>query len=163
MPGTGFADLLVADGVMIDLAVAGKDALLRALCTAAADALDLPPSLVLERVRTREALGSTGFGSQGTGVGAAIPHARIEGLARCAVLLARLHAPIDYGALDGDPVDVVVLLLSPEDAGADHLKALARISRTLRDADVMARLRAADSVAALHAAIAASVQAAQAA
>jgi len=158
MPGTGFADLLVADGVIIDMAVAGKDALLRALCTAAADALDLPASLVLERVRTREALGSTGFGH-----GAAIPHARIEGLARCAVLLARLHAPIDYGALDGDPVDVVVLLLSPEDAGADHLKALARISRTLRDPAVMAQLRAAESVAALQGAIAGAAQAQQAA
>ncbi|MEY2883598.1 MAG: IIA-like nitrogen-regulatory protein PtsN, partial [Pseudomonadota bacterium] len=101
-------------------------------------------SLILERVRERETLGSTGFGG-----GAAIPHARIPGLDQVVVVLARLVVPVDYGALDGDPVDIAVLLLSPEGAGADHLKALARISRALRDPAVLDAIRAAGDADAL--------------
>ncbi|WP_310498585.1 PTS sugar transporter subunit IIA [Sandarakinorhabdus sp.] len=145
---SGFADLVVADGFLVDLAVASKDAALRALAGAAGEALDIAPLTILERVRMREALGSTGFGS-----GAAIPHARIEGLDRCAVVIARLGRPLEYDALDASPVDVIVLLLSPETAGADHLKALARISRSLRDPSTLAAIRSAQSVAAMAEAI----------
>ncbi len=144
----GFADLVRADGVLPALGVADKPGLLSALAGAAAAEIGVPASLILERLGQREALGSTGFGS-----GAAIPHCRIAGLGDVAVVVARLVIPVDYGALDGEPVDIAVLLLSPERAGADHLKALARISRTLRDPRALAAMRAATDVAGLRAAI----------
>jgi PTS system nitrogen regulatory IIA component len=144
----GFADLVGDGGLILDADYGSKDALLAGLAAAAALVTGLAAPLILERLRTREALGSTGFGQ-----GAAIPHARIEGLAGVTVLLARLVQGVDYGALDGDPVDVAVLLLSPEGAGADHLKALARISRVLRDPSALARIRDAGDVDALRIAI----------
>jgi PTS system nitrogen regulatory IIA component len=134
----GFADLVADDGILCDADFVGKDDLLTGLAGAAAAATGLSPALVLERLRTREALGSTGFGQ-----GAAIPHARIEGLRHIVVIVARLRHGVDYAALDGEPVDIAVLLLSPEGAGADHLKALARISRVLRDPAGLAAIRAA--------------------
>ncbi len=132
------ADLIAPGGIAPDLAVVDKDALLTALVDMASSASGIPASLIGERVREREALGPTGFG-QGT----AIPHARIAGLPGVIAVAARLTTHVDYGALDGEPVDVAVLLLSPEGAGADHLKALARISRALRDPAVLARVRSA--------------------
>ncbi|OYU16398.1 MAG: transcriptional regulator [Alphaproteobacteria bacterium PA4] len=144
---SGFADLVAGGGVAPSLVTTDKAGLLQVLAGMAAAETGLSASLILERVRERETLGSTGFGG-----GAAIPHARIPGLDQVVVVLARLAAPIDYGALDGDPVDIAVLLLSPEGAGADHLKALARISRSLRDPDVLDAIRAAgDSDALLQA------------
>jgi PTS system nitrogen regulatory IIA component len=148
----GFADLVGDDGLMLDADFGSKDSLLAGMAAAAAPLAKLSPQLILERLRTREALGSTGFGQ-----GAAIPHARIEGLAGVTVLLARLVQGVDYGALDGEPVDVVVLLLSPEGAGADHLKALARISRVLRDPAALAHVRRAEDIESLRAAIGPSV------
>ncbi len=139
-------DLLAGDGVVVQLAVPDKDALLNDLGVLASGASGIAASEIVERVRERETLGTTGFG-QGT----AIPHARIPGLARVMVFAARLAAPIDYGALDGEPVDLAFLLLSPEGAGADHLKALARVSRTLRDPAMVAHMRAAPDAAALRA------------
>ncbi len=138
---TGFADLVGDGGIVIGLEAGHKDGLLTALCAQAAAMTGLPSSLILERVRERETLGTTGFGQ-----GAAIPHARINGLAAVTVAVARLASAVDYGALDGDPVDVAVLLLSPEGAGADHLKALARISRALRDPATLAAMRGAGDV-----------------
>lgn len=88
----------------------------------------LDQAMVLERVEERERLGSTGFGR-----GVAIPHARIEGLARPVAAVLRLEAPVDFDAADGMPVDIVFGLLSPEQAGAAHLHALAAISRMMRD------------------------------
>lgn len=148
MNSAGFADLIGPGGVALDCAVAGKHDLLATLAAMAGAALDIPATLVLERVRQREALGSTGFGQ-----GAAIPHARIEGLTRVMAVVARLPAPIPYGSFDGVPIDLAVLLLSPEGAGADHLKALARISRTLRDSAILAAMRGAGSEAELLAVI----------
>jgi PTS system nitrogen regulatory IIA component len=145
---TGFGDLVDAGVLVIGLSVADKDALLTALAEIAARASGQPAALILERVSEREALGSTGFGH-----GTAIPHARIAGLSHVTAVLARLSCAIDYGALDGADVDMAVLLLSPEAAGADHLKALARISRALRDPATLAAMRAADDAAALRAAI----------
>lgn len=132
----GLGDLVVA--VLPALTVADKSALLAALAAAAAEVTDLAADAVLTRVQDREALGSTGFGR-----GTAIPHARIPGLARVVAVVARLARPVDYGALDQQPVDIAVLLLSPEAAGADHLKALARISRALRSAELLIAWRAA--------------------
>ena len=144
----GFADLVGDAGIAVDCAVASKVDLLATLSAMAGAAIGLPASLVLERVSEREALGATGFGQ-----GAAIPHARIEGLERVVAVVARLAAPIDYGSLDGQPIDIAVLLLSPEGAGADHLKALARISRALRDPVTLAAMRSADDAAQLRVAI----------
>ncbi len=144
----GFADLVGTDAIVIGLTVASKPALLAALAEQAAPAIALPPGLVLERVREREALGATGFG-----MGTAIPHARLPRLAGVVAVVARLAEAVDYGALDGEPVDVAVLLLSPEGAGADHLKALARISRALRDPATVAAMRAATDATAMRAAI----------
>ncbi len=132
------ADLLLPGGVVVGLMAADKDAALAALADMAAVDTGIPASLILERVREREGLGPTGFGQ-----GAAIPHARIAGIDAVGVIAARLATPVDYDALDGLPVDIIVLLLSPEGAGADHLKALARVSRVLRDPAVLLRLRAA--------------------
>lgn len=146
----GFADLVGDTGIEASSPVASKTDLLATLSAMAAAALDLPTTLVLERVLQREALGATGFGQ-----GAAIPHARIEGLERVMAVVARLPAPIDYGSFDAQPIDLAVLLLSPEGAGADHLKALARISRTLRDPAILAAMRAAADTAELRAAISA--------
>ena len=141
----GFADLVGPDSIVIGLDVATKDALLAALAGRAADASGVPASLIFERVRERESLGSTGFGQ-----GAAIPHARIGGLSGVMAVVARLAGGVDYGALDAEAVDVAVLLLSPEGAGADHLKALASISRALRNPDTLAAIRDAGDAAALR-------------
>jgi PTS system nitrogen regulatory IIA component len=144
----GFDELVVEGGITLDLGVADKAALLAALAGLGASATGIDASLILERVRLRESLGATGFGG-----GTAIPHARLAELSGVVVQVVRLAAPVDYGALDDLPVDIVVLLLSPEDAGADHLKALARISRTLRDPKRLAAMRAAADVAAMRKAI----------
>ncbi len=149
----GFGDLIA--GVLFDLAVADKLALFAALCDAAGDASGIAASTILERVSEREALGSTGFGN-----GTAIPHARIAGLDRVRCIVARLAVPIDYGSLDGEAVDIAVLLLSPEGAGADHLKALARISRALRSTPTLAALRGAGDADAVLASLGALAHAA---
>ena len=147
--GAGFADLLLQDGAIPVLPAFAKEAALKALAREAGARLDRPWLLIHERLRTREALGPTGFGG-----GVAIPHARLPGLSRCVALVARLPQSVDWQANDGEPVDILVLLLSPEDAGADHLKALARISRTLRDTATLPALRAAETGEAMQAILA---------
>jgi len=97
----------------------------------------------------RERLGSTGIGN-----GIAIPHGKLARLERLFGVFARLERPIDFEALDGQPVDLVFLLLAPEGAGADHLKALARIARLLRDSEVAQKLRESRDADALYAVIA---------
>ncbi|MEY2884584.1 MAG: hypothetical protein RL490_2308 [Pseudomonadota bacterium] len=144
----GFDDLVVEGGITLDLDVADKPALLAALADGAAAVTGIDSALILERVRLRESLGATGFGG-----GTAIPHARFGELPGVLVQVVRLASPVDYGAIDDAPVDIAVLLLSPEDAGADHLKALARISRTLRDPARLAAMRAAEDVDAFRKAI----------
>ena len=141
----GFAELVGPECILLDLSVASKADLFERLALVAADASGLSATTILERVRERETLGATGFGQ-----GAAIPHARLAGLASVIAVVARLVRGVDYGALDGEAVDSVVLLLSPEGAGADHLKALAKVSRALRDPATLAAMRAADDVAAMR-------------
>lgn len=148
MNGGDFADLLRGDAIFLNLMANDKRHLLALLAERAAPIAGIAATVILERVREREALGSTGFGQ-----GAAIPHARLAGLKAVTLVVARLAAPVDYAALDGEPVDIVVMLLSPEGAGADHLKALARVSRTLRNGRILAAMRAADSEEALFEAI----------
>ncbi len=105
-----------------------KSAILEILAKRFSEVYKLDPQYVLERIEERERLGSTGFGR-----GVAIPHARIDGLARPVAAFLRLEAPVAFDAADGMPVDLVFGLLSPEQAGAAHLHALAAISRLMRD------------------------------
>lgn len=105
-----------------------KPAILRMLADRFAEVYNLPQSHVLERIEERERLGSTGFGR-----GVAIPHARIDGLTRPVAVFFRLETPVGFDAADGLPVDLVFGLLSPDQAGAAHLHALAAISRMMRD------------------------------
>ena len=113
--------------------------------------LGLDARHVAERLADRERLGSTGFGG-----GVAIPHGKVDGLDRVVGLFAKLAQPIEFAAIDDMPVDLVFLLLSPPEAGADHLKALARVSRRLRDRAFVAKLRGAGSADALYALFAGS-------
>ena len=153
----GFDDLVVEGGFLLAVEATDKPALLAKLAEVAATRTGLAAEAIAERLRLRESLGSTGFGG-----GAAIPHARAD-LPGVMALVARLAAPLAFDALDGAPVDIVVLLLSPENAGADHLKALARISRTLRDPLRLAAIRAAATPETLRAAIAGAPEARRAA
>jgi PTS system nitrogen regulatory IIA component len=140
------ADLIRADAIVFRIKAQTKNEVLLAMAEAAVTAYGVDLSATLESTLERERLGSTGVGE-----GVAIPHARLKGLKAPAAVLALLDPPIDFEAPDGRPADIVVLLLSPEEAGADHLKALARISRLLRRQDMRDGLRAARSAAAIHA------------
>lgn len=139
-------DLLAPERVRAGVLAPNKKALLQQLGQFSAESLALPAREVTDRLLEREKLGSTGFGS-----GVAIPHSRMMGIQAVCGVFARLAHPIDYGAVDGAPVDLVFLLLSPESGSAEHLKALARVSRRLRDAAFAAKLRGAGSPDALFA------------
>ena len=140
------SELLAADSVDAAMTVSNKKALFQQLATAAARQTGLAAKEIVAALNERERLGSTGFGG-----GTAIPHGKIEGLDRMYGYFARLSAPIEFQAVDDLPVDLVFLLLSPVDAGADHLKALASVSRTFRDRSTVAKLRGARSRDALFA------------
>jgi nitrogen PTS system EIIA component len=140
------ADLISPAAVVAHLKAASKKQALQELAKHAAVLTGLPERRVYETLSEREKLGSTGMGQ-----GIAIPHGRLAGVDRMTGLFARLDHPVDFGAPDDLPVDLVFLLLAPEDAGADHLKALARVSRLLRNQAVCEKLRAASQDAALYA------------
>jgi PTS system nitrogen regulatory IIA component len=139
-------DLLGTDAVLASLIVPNKKALFQHLAQHAARLTGLDARQIVDRLADRERLGSTGFGG-----GVAIPHGKIDGLDRVIGVFARLAQPIDFAAIDDMPVDLVFLLLSPPDAGVEHLKALARVSRRLRDRAFTAKLRGAGSEDALYA------------
>ena len=143
------SQFLAADSVDAAMTVSNKKALFQQLASAAARQTGLPAKAIVAALNDRERLGSTGFGG-----GTAIPHGKIEGLDRMFGYFARLSTPIEFQAVDELPVDLVFLLLSPVDAGADHLKALASVSRTLRDRATAAKLRGARSRDALFALLA---------
>jgi PTS system nitrogen regulatory IIA component len=128
------------------LAGGNKRALLQQMAQIAGQRTGLDAAEILASLVERERLGSTGFGQ-----GVAIPHGKVEGLANIYCLFARLADPVEYRAIDGAPVDLVFLLLSPPDAGADHLKALAAISRVTRHAPTLDKMRGARSRDALAA------------
>ncbi len=140
------SDLIVPDAVLTEASVPNVRALFAALGTAAAELWGLDARAVAEGLAAREKLGTTGFGG-----GIALPHAKFAALDRVRGLFVRLARPIAFGAIDGLPVDLVFALLSPVDAGADHLKALARISRRLRDRTLADKLRGAGSRDAIYA------------
>lgn len=131
------SDLLRLDGVKVIGAATSKKRLFHDLGTMAHDAFELSQTDVVEALLDREALGPTGVGH-----GVALPHARLPGLDKVCGLFVRLEKPLDFDSVDRQPVDLVFALLAPETAGAEHLKALALVSRTMRDADVCAKLRA---------------------
>jgi nitrogen PTS system EIIA component len=139
-------ELLSPDAVVPRLKAASKKQLLQELASRAATLTGLSERRIYETLMERERLGSTGMGQ-----GIAIPHGRFAALERITGLFARLDAAIDYDAMDDQPVDLVFLLLVPEGAGADHLKALARVSRLLRNQSVCEKLRAASQPAAIYA------------
>ena len=140
------SDLLLPRTVIERLAVVSKKALFQQLGAVAGEAYGLDPAAVTECLVAREKLGSTGFGG-----GVATPHGKLAGLDRVVGVFARLAQPIDFSAVDDVAVDIVFMLLSPPDAGGEHLKALARVSRLLRDRNVVAKLRGAGSQDALYA------------
>ena len=134
------SDILAIVGIDAALNVSNKKALFQQLGSAAARKTGMGAKEIVAALNDRERLGSTGFGG-----GVAIPHGKIEGLPAIFGYFARLSTPIEFQAVDNAPVDLVFLLLSPPDAGADHLKALARVSRALRDRQTVAKLRGARS------------------
>lgn len=142
----GTAGLLSADAVRIGVTAATKKALFAQVGGIAAAAFGLDGDCVVEGLSARERLGSTGFGG-----GVEIPQAKLAGLPAVTGLLVRLAQPIAFKAVDERPVDIVFAMLSPTDAGADHLKALAQVSRRLRDASFVAKLRGAGSPDAIYA------------
>lgn len=139
-------DLIVPEGVVAALKAKNKKQALQELARKAAGITGLDQHAVFEALYQREQLAPTGYGR-----GVAIPHGRLRGLKRVVALFARLEEPIPFDAVDGEPVDLVFVLLAPEHAGADHLKALARVSRVLRDAQSIAKLRSATERRALYA------------
>ena len=140
------ADFLDFDAIKTALPGGSKRSLLQQLANLAGQRLGQPSAVILTSLNEREQLGSTGFGQ-----GVAIPHGKIEGLGRIYGFFTRLAEPVDYKAIDGRPVDLVFLLLSPPDAGAEHLKALAAISRVTRHAPTLEKMRGARSRDALAA------------
>ena len=140
------SDLLLPSAIIPALKVNGKKQALQELAAKAAEHTGQNERTVLEVLTQREKLGSTAVGS-----GIAIPHGKLAKLDRLFGLFARLGRPIDFDALDNQPVDLVFLLLAPEGAGADHLKALAQVARLLRNPAVAHKLRESEDAEALYA------------
>ena len=140
------ADLITPAAVVARLRVSSKKQLLQELAKRAAELSGCGERQIFYVLLERERLGSTGVGN-----GIAIPHGRLPGLQRLHGLFVRVDPSVEFDAVDEQPVDLVFLLLAPEGAGADHLKALARVSRLLRDRQVCEKLRGAESPDALYA------------
>jgi nitrogen PTS system EIIA component len=143
------ADLVAPNAVVPSLRVSSKKQALQELAAKAAELSGQSERLIFEILLQRERLGSTGVGN-----GIAIPHGKLPKLSKLFGLFARLERPVDFEALDGQPVDLVFLLLAPEGAGADHLNALARVARLLRDAEIARKLRQSRDAEALYAVLA---------
>jgi PTS system nitrogen regulatory IIA component len=139
-------DLLTPDRVIPHLRSTCKKQALQDLAKKAAEMTGVEERTIFDTLLERERLGTTGVGE-----GIAIPHGRLPEIDRVHGVFARLDEPIDFESIDDQPVDLIFLLLAPEDAGADHLKALARVSRLLRDPATCKKLRGSDSRDALYA------------
>ncbi|MBO6519044.1 MAG: PTS IIA-like nitrogen regulatory protein PtsN [Rhodospirillales bacterium] len=140
------SDLLDSGSVVANLRATSKKQALQELARKAADVTGLDERKIFGVLMDRERLGTTGVGS-----GIAIPHGKLPELDRLYGIFARLEKPVDFQSIDDRPVDLIFVLLAPEEAGADHLKALARVSRLLRDHDVCDKLRGTGEVDALFA------------
>jgi PTS system nitrogen regulatory IIA component len=140
------ADLLTPAGVIANLRAANKRQALQELAKRAAAVTGKHERAIFDVLLERERLGTTGIGS-----GTAIPHGRMPDLPQLYAIFARLEKPVDFEAIDNQPVDLIFLLLTPDAAGADHLKALARLSRLLRDKTMCEKLRGTERADALYA------------
>ena len=138
-------DLLSETSIIGSLRASSKDQAFEQISRAIARLHRLEEHQLLETLREREALGSTGVGQ-----GVAIPHAKLKTVERVFGFFARLEKPVEFGAPDGEPVDLMFVLVAPENAGADHLRALANSARILRDASMTAKLRATADATALY-------------
>ena len=138
-------DFLSAADVAIDVRVADKASVLKELAAGAAAALNLSADKVVREIEKRDELGSTGIGR-----GVAIPHARLREVKKPLALLARLKSAIEFDAIDGEPVDLVFLLLLPTASQLDQLNCLAAVARKLRDTQVLGRMRSATSTTELY-------------
>src|ERR1700686_407805 len=147
----GVTDLVAPSAIVPELKVNNKKQAIQELAARAAELTGQSERAILEILLQREKLGSTAVGN-----GVAIPHGKLPKLGRLFGLFARLERPIDFESLDGQPVDLAFLLLVPEGAGADHLKALARVARLLRDPEVARKLRESRDADALYAVLAMS-------
>jgi PTS system nitrogen regulatory IIA component len=139
-------DLITPAGVTANLRVGSKRQALQELARRAASLIGLDEHKIFETLLEREQLGTTGIGA-----GTAVPHGRLPDLPRPVALFARLEKPLDFDAIDSQPVDLIFLLLTPSDASADHLKALARISRLLRNRAMCTKLRGTEDPDAIYA------------
>jgi len=140
------ADLITPRSVVAQLRATNKKQALQELAKRAAALTGIQERTIFDVLIERERLGSTGIG-----MGIGIPHGRLPGLDTLCGVFARLDRPVPFDAIDDQPVDLIFLLLAPEGAGADHLKALARVSRLLRDRSVCEKLRGTDNADALYA------------
>lgn len=140
------AELLKPDRVVARLRATSKKHALQELARRAGEITGEPEKLIFNALMKRERLGTTGVGN-----GIAIPHGKLPNLDRLYGMFARLEHPIEFEAIDDRPVDLIFLLLAPEASGADHLKALARVSRLLRDRSACEKLRGTDDAEALYA------------
>ena len=139
-------ELLADGGVVLRSGASSKRQALHTVAEVAAQSLGMPENRILEALLEREALGSTGLGS-----GVAVPHARLEGIERVTAVFVRLDTPVVYGALDDRPVDLLLALFAPPRDGADHLRALAAVSRALRSPVMREQLRQARTPDAIRA------------
>ena len=139
-------DLLDRSSISVRVSASSKRQVLAVIAEIAARKLGLDAGDILDALVEREAAGSTGVGH-----GVAAPHARLEGLERMRGVFVRLEQPVEFDAVDDQPVDLIFALFAPKDAGAEHLRALARVSRLLRQADLREQLRQARSADAVHA------------
>ena len=144
-------DLIAIDRIDPAMSASNKKGVIQQLAAAAGRKTGIPAKAIAAMLNAREKLGSTGFGG-----GVALPHGKIEGLDGVFGYFARLTAPVDFQSVDDLPVDLVFLILSPPDAGAGHLKALASVSRALRDRNTAAKLRGARSRDAIFALLSAT-------
>lgn len=131
------SDIMTVKSVVTGIKANNKRQLLQELSVKAAEITGINERTIFDTVLERENLGSTGFGG-----GTALPHGRIAELGKVFGIFAKLNTPVDFEAIDGKPVDLVFLLVSPEGSGADHLTALAQVSRILKDEATCNKLRA---------------------
>ena len=143
------SDLIAPDRVFVNLRIADKAQLLGELAKQAAARISVEAQAIVAALSARERLGSTGFGR-----GFALPHARVDGVEQVFGLFVRLAQPIDFAAIDGQPVDLVFLLLIPPGAGNDHVGALAAVARRMRDDNTLRQIRKANSAISLYRALA---------
>ena len=139
------ADFLAEDDVLLDYAASSKTQVLQGLSKIAARRLNLKPVPIVTALLKREQLGSTGIGG-----GVALPHAGVTGVDRSFGILARLKDPIDFEAIDGNPVDIVFLLLAPPASSTDQLAVLASVARALKNPQILVQLRNAERIDAMY-------------